>query len=364
MADTPPSFSIGIVTPANLRLRNRRRIKRVIRLRLYRRPIVDIPPIVFRSWYLLRISPDPVIAALMNRIGGSLEEAKLRLKGLSIDLNRTGPNSYGSPRLLGITVGHLKHAGYLIRANERFRKVLKVLSIKWRAKHLVKANDDDLITMEPPVKCVNLYDWKERRIYAFEASTALRCLTKRLLFHEGMFATPLRPVNPYTNVTLTLGQLHSVVEQLKSHGVAHWALESLRNMSYDWNDFITIHDNALQLEAMRQVFAELTSHDLHDALLDFIESEYLSHDVPMDKEVYRWAIENAIDSGHITSWRKLCYDYYRNQILYKDIPIKQQTMQQKISVITRTLVWQTPREIYRLRRRANEIQITGSDSTG
>jgi len=353
------SFSIGIVTPASGYLRNRRKIRRVIRPRLYRQAIIETPPIVFRAWYILRPSPDKVIAALMNRIGGSMEEAKERIRGLRIDMKRTGPNSYASPRLLGITLNHLAQASNLIRINDRFRKTLTILSVNWRKRHLVKANDEDLITMEPPVKRVEVYDWKERRIYAFEASTAIRCLTKRLLFHEGMFATPLRPVNPYTNVMLTLGQLHSVVEQLKGHGIAHWALESLRNSSYNWSEFTKIHDNALQMEAMRQVFADLTSQDLHDTLLDFIESEYTSHNVAMDKGIYQWAIEHAIESDHLTEWRKLCHDYYRNQILYKDIPIKLQTMQQKISVTTLTLVWQTPRELYRIRRKA---QITGSDS--
>ena len=352
---------MGVTTAATRRVKNRRRrIRRVSHPKPYSHILVEAPTLIFKTWYLLRPSSDRIIDTLMDRIGGSLKEATQRIKGMMKDLNKKGPRAYASPRLLGLNIGRLKYAINLAYKNERFRKAMKILCTKWRTKHLIKANEEDLITMEPPVKGVYLYDWKERRIYAFEASTALQCLTKRILFHEGMFATALKPVNPYTNVELTLGQIHSLVEQLRGHGIAHWTLESLRNMAYCWNEFLIFHDTPLQLEAMRQVFTDLTGNHLRDTLFDFIDSEYLNHDVPMDKDVYIWAIKHAIDSIHMSQWRKLCYDYYRSQILYKDAPIKHEAVQLKISVNTMALVQQHPREIYNMRAKS-AIQITGSD---
>jgi hypothetical protein len=242
------------------------------------------------------------------------------------------------------------------------RKAMTKLSFQWRKKHLIKANEEDLITMDPPKKHVNLYDWKERRIYAFEASTILRCITKRLTFHDGMFATPLQPVNPYTNMTLTLGQLHSVTEQLRAHGLTHWSLEAFRNARYCWTDYTIINDNALQIHAMNHVFADLKNTELHDTLIDFIEAEYTMNEIIVDKSMYIWLITNAMESDHMCQWRKICYQFYKNQIIYKDIPVKQRIAQISISA-TATTLCRVPRELYRMRNRMAAIMITGSDST-
>jgi hypothetical protein len=210
--------------------------------------------------------------------------------------------------------------------------------------------------MDPPVKRVDLYDWKERRIYTFEASTIHRCLVKRLTFHDGMFATPLEPVNPYTNMKLTLGQLHSVTEQLRNHGLTHWSIEALRNSGYTWVEFIILNDSALQMEAAKRVFMDLTNTDLHDTLMDFIEAEYITNQMDMDKAMYRWLIANAMESDHMSQWRKICYEFYRAQILYKDIPVKQRMAQLSISA-TAVSLCRIPRELYRMRNRSQVITI-------
>jgi hypothetical protein len=213
--------------------------------------------------------------------------------------------------------------------------------------------------MDPPVKRVDLYDWTQNRIYTFEASTIFRCLTKRLTTHDGMFATPLEPVNPYTNMKLTIGQLHSVVEKLRSYGLSHWSLEALRNARYCWCEFTNINDTALQMAAMRAVFSDLNSTDLHDTLFDFIDAEYTNNDADIDSEMYRWLIKNAMDSEHMSQWRRLCHDFYKNNILYRDIPIKQKLYALKIAAEAGSLC-KIPRELYQLRKRRHMIEITGA----
>jgi len=347
-----PVFSIGIVISKH---KAKKRVKKQIRKVVSYRHPTNLAPIVFRAWYILPTPSDRALSLITNSIGGSLQEARAKIKMISLSIKRPGWANY---RLLGITEQHIKRAFYLCNMNERFRRVMTRLMTHWRKRHLVKANEEDLITMDPPVRRIDLYDWNQKRIYNFEASTIFRCITKRLTSHDGMFATPLEPVNPYTNMKLTFGQLHSTIEQLRSYNMSHWAIEALRNARYSWSEFIILHDSPLQMSAMRAVFSDMNSMELHDTLFDFIDAEYANNDIDMDRDMYRWLIKNAIESYHISQWRKLCQDFYTNQILYKDIPIKQKLMVVKIAAEASRLC-RLPRDLYRLRDRMDTIEITG-----
>jgi hypothetical protein len=313
-------------------------------------------PVIFRKWFILP-APSCVIGLIVNCIGGSLTEAKARIREISLDIKRTDPTSWGSYRLLGITEQHLKYIFYMCHMNERLRRILNKASIRWRKNHLIKANEEDLITMDSPVRPVNLYDWKQKRIYTFEAATIFRCLTKRLTTHDGMFATPLHPVNPYTNMMLTVGQMHSVTQQLKSYGLTHWAIEAVRNARYCWTEFMILNESALQMAAMRSVFSDSTNTELHETLLDFIDAEYTNNRLTIDRDMYRWLLQNAIGVDHLSKWRALCYEFYRNHILYKETPIKQKLSALKIAAIAADLC-RMPRELYVMRNRF-EATING-----
>lgn len=285
-------------------------------------------------------------AFILSRIGGSLKEARVVLKGMLLDLKKTGITY----RHLGMREEDIKYCGWLCNRNERIRRILSKIAVKWKRRHLITANEEDLITMDPPVKRLELYDWKQRRIYLFEAGTLFRCILKRLNAHDGMFANPLPPVNPYTNMPLTIGQLHFVVAQLRYHGLVHWSIEAFRAARYDWAEFTIVHDIALQMGAMQRVFMDLSSTDLHDTLIDFIEAEHIQHQVTMNKEIYLWFVQHAIETEFMTQWRTICYEYYKYQIVYKDIPMKLHMLHSSISRAAKVLCT-IPREMYAMRHR-------------
>ena len=309
---------------------------------------IEIPPFVIRTWFIIPFPINPVVANMMRRIGGSHKEAKVILVNMSNSL-RTKSNSYGTPRLLGINDYIIQQAHQLIRTNDTTQRKVQRVAILWRKRHLKRANDEDLITMEVPVKRVDVYDWKERRIYTFEASTILRCMTKRLLYASGMFANPLHPVNPYTNVNFSIGQMHSIIEQLKGHGMTHWTLESLLNTSYNWTEFVLLNDLALQMEAINHSFADSANLEFQATLYDFIDAECYIHKVEIDEGLYKWAVKDALDSEYMTQWRRLCYEYYKVQIIYKEVPVKQKMAGDRISLMAKPLVLNT-RELYNIRR--------------
>ena len=338
---------MGIITPAS---KYKKRVKRPIKKTVCKSRIC-IGPVVLRAWFILPAPPDPIVRMITSSIGKSFKEAKAKIKEISSNLKS---RSWGTYRLLGVTEQHLKHVFWLCQKNAGVHKRLTKLLIYWRRRHLIRANEEDLITMDPPVKRVDLYDWTQNRIYTFEANTIFRCITKRLTTHDGMFATPLEPVNPYTNMKLTIGQIHSVLEQLRSYGLSHWTIEALRNARYCWTEFTVLHDTTLQMDAMRSVFSDLKSTEMHDVLFDFIDAEYTNNDADIDRDMYRWLIKHAIESDHMSKWRSLCYSFYKNQILYKDIPIKQKLVALKIETDA-TFLCRMPHELYQMRNRMEAI---------
>jgi hypothetical protein len=183
-------------------------------------------------------------------------------------------------------------------------------------------NDEDLVTMEAPKKEIALYDWSARMVYRFEATTILRCIVRRITTHETLFTNPLRPVNPYTNLPLSLGYLHHIINELRKYGLTHWSLEALRSLSYDWEAFKLIYEQRLQLDALKLTFLDKTGPQLRELVFAFIESEYSINDKDFDEPTYKWALLHTSESPHIKEWHNLCYAYYYTEIAYKGIPLK------------------------------------------
>jgi len=331
---TTPHFSIGV----------KGRVAKRKKRPAFASPIVA-EPFVPKTWYILPLPIDPTLKNLMNRIGKSFRDALITVHCVENSIKKAG----FTDRLLGFTPDHIHSAYAIIRLNNLTERRLRRFAIQWKRRHLKRANEEDLITMDVPIKEVILYDWAQKCTYHFEASSILRCIVKRLIYHAGHFATPIMPANPYTNVTLTTGQLLSITDQLKAFGFTHWALEALRAAQYSWLQFTTVNDLPLQMEAMKNTFGDTNNPELHETLYDFIDSEYTINDMEFDSGIYRWAIQNAIDSPHMLEWRKLCLKYYWTSLIYREVPIKQKCMQQIISAAARNHCF--PRELYVLRRR-------------
>jgi hypothetical protein len=286
-------------------------------------------PLIFQTWYILPRGTNFNINLLLDR-SPSFYKTVTYIKSkrpkrrfyntFKIQaIHHLLPNA--SDYLLGFTKAEVNEAMRLAFLNESVRRRLKTLVKHWRRSKMSRANEEDLITIERPKKEVIIYDWSALKTYHFEASTILRCITRRILNHDVLFIQPLEPVNPYTNVPLTLGNMQSVIEQLRGHGLSHWALEALRSTQYDWATFKITHERALQIDALKKTFLELTG-ETRDLVFDFIESEYSIYGIDFDGALYKWALARAPNTPHIEGWRKLCYTYYYSAILYKDIPIK------------------------------------------
>lgn len=227
-----------------------------------------------------------------------------------------------SDYLLGITNNDIKEAVRLAYLNESVRRRLSALARRWIRSKMKPVNDEDLVTMEAPKREITLYDWNARMLYRFEATTILRCIVRRITTHETLFTNPLEPVNPYTNLRLSLGHLHHIIDRLRHYGLTHWTLEGLRSVSYDWQAFILVYEQRLQLESLKLTFMDKTSPQLRELIFSFIESEYSINDKEFDEPTYKWALLHTSETPHIKEWHNLCYAYYYTEIAYKQIPLK------------------------------------------
>ena len=332
------TFSIGTAYKRPTRKPKPRHLKQVwpqsrSSINRYQRPQIWDRPVIFQTWYLLPRSTNFNVNLLLDR-NPNFKETVNYIKSkrpkrrfyntFNIQvIHDLIPNA--SDYLLGITKAQANEAMRLAFLNESVRRRFKALVNRWRRSTFTQANEEDLITVERPVKEVIVYDWTERKTYHFEASTILRCITRRILNHDVLFIQPLEPVNPYTNLPFTLGNMQSIIDQLRVHGFSHWTLEALRSAEYNWEYFKIAHEKPLQLDALKKTFLEKTD-EARDLLFDFIDSEYNIHGADFESDLYRWALVNAASSPHIQCWNKLCYTYYYSSIMYKDIPIKAKTI--------------------------------------
>jgi hypothetical protein len=321
-----PQFSIGVRT--SKRVKHKKVVKGKPRRSRYDKKYIAGSQFTFQTWFLLPRAPfavnilldrRPNLQETMNYIKSKRPKRRFYNTFNLAEIHDLIPTA--SDYLLGITAADTKEATRLAFLNESVRRRIKTLVRHWKRSRFSRANEEDLITVERPVKEVIVYDWPARKSYHFEASTIMRCLTRRILSHDLLFIQPLEPVNPYTNLPFTLGNMHSIIDQLRTYGMTHWALEALRAAQYHWPTFKLMAEKPLQMDALKKTFLEGTD-DACDLLYDFIESEHGIHGRGFNEDVYLWAIKNAEKSPHIMKWRQLCYTYYYSAILYKDIPIK------------------------------------------
>lgn len=240
-----------------------------------------------------------------------------------------------------------------ILSNMRFRTAMRGLLARWLRSQLKPANDEDLVTLAPPLRPVRIVDWAQRRMYSFEARTIYKDCVERLLLHDELWTTPSAPRNPYTNLPLSLGQLHSVVEQLRLLGYSHWTLNALRGCQYDLTTFKRKFAESLSYAAVDAVFRDPDSEDCKTVLLDFLGQEFEQHGAVFCRSVYLWALEHLNDCTHLMEWRKICKLYHTLTIQYKDTttydnqitrqidPVTQKLCQPNLALRAAYRIWQT-----------------------
>jgi hypothetical protein len=90
-----------------------------------------------------------------------------------------------------------------------------------------------------------------------------------------MFAIPLRPKNPLTNLSLSLGQLISVWSSfIRGQFPLSPVVTQYRSVQYDHQRFIEEYATALSISSMKRCIMNPLDLDGADCLLDFIECAY------------------------------------------------------------------------------------------
>ncbi len=285
-----------------------------------------------RYWFLLpagAVHPSVVIPLCLAGNTFRLATEKLQF----YEANLTTEKSY---RVLTPELMEEFRAGYF--KNQRLRWAAKRLVSRWLLrKKFQAAAEDDLVTCEPPRQRVTLYDWSARRTYPFEARTIYRDAIERLLHHEELWAVSHAPRNPYTNLPLTLAQAWHIVQQTRSFGFAHWALDGFAAASYNLRNFVRIFGQPLKLSALNRLFRDISSQDFEYVFMDFVEDEHAHFGRVCNKAVYRWALKNVPAHERIVKWRKACYRYHELSITIADLTEQKAQQDLEITAITRDL---------------------------
>jgi hypothetical protein len=253
--------------------------------------------------------------------------------------------SYGSQFML-------KNLADAIHKNQFVRHQMMRLLAKWRRSRLQEGNSVDLVTMEFPTTPIRLVDWTNRRSYVFEARSLYKDCIGRLLHSDLEFPDPKPPRNPYTNIPLTLGQLHDVTQALRRCGLSHWTLDALQKSSYDLNIFALNFDVPLKHDALRRTLSNPTEEDCVNLVFEFIEREHDNHDQPFNKGIYIWALREEANCDKMIKWRNLCRRYYTILIECRDLGSLNAKIQADISQQTEGLCG-PPADLIVMRNTAN-----------
>jgi hypothetical protein len=192
----------------------------------------------------------------------------------------------------------------------KLRTIFRGVLARWRIYHLNKKKEEEIdpITLSPPVKTVQLYDWKYKKKYIFDANSLATLIESKLLYHEYGFAMPLYPRNPWTNLEFTYYEMISIYYQLQSHGELRWGLITLKQHDFNIKQWQLYHKSALTMKAIRNNINVLDNRDAQDMLEDFIFSK-------MDE--IRMTVTPYIISAYRIAMRQCPYHWYLE--LWKEV---------------------------------------------
>ena len=114
----------------------------------------------------------------------------------------------------------------------------------------------DLYTMEPipPESMVTVYDPRSKSKYLFHTNTISRAILSALTYSSFGIAYPKAPMNPYTNIPWSVGQLICIVGQIihnlnRNHCVIPHYIYLFRKEMYDLTLFSMVNKARLQMDA-------------------------------------------------------------------------------------------------------------------
>jgi hypothetical protein len=196
---------------------------------------------------------------------------------------------------------------------QSLRFILRKFLLRWLYRRLIPCTTEDIFTLEPIKQPVYVVVWKSRHVYSFEVKTLHRAVTQSLLHASGMFANPLRPKNPLTNIPLSLGQLVSVWNTFISASIPlSSAISQYRSVHYNHERFFEEYGTVLSVSSMKRCIMNPFDIEGGEYLLDFIEAAYEYNGIQL-KEYFRNKIKDAIikhrDTGFIRRFRVKCVEY-------------------------------------------------------
>lgn len=194
--------------------------------------------------------------------------------------------------------------------NIRARWALRKLLILWRYRRCKSKNDEDPMTLEPIKDEIRIYDLFNKAFYRFEAKSLARVWKSNLLHHDGVFPDPRMPINPLTNLSLPLIQLHSSFKVLRSKGHIDWILDSFQGCSYDLEHWQKKFGVPLKIESLNRIFEDKNSYDRFDMIMDFAEVQFDLLGVDFPKKMFTWIFNNEDLHEYAKLWIRACKKFY------------------------------------------------------
>jgi hypothetical protein len=191
----------------------------------------------------------------------------------------------------------------------------------------------DPITLEPIEKKVSVHSLKGRAIYDFEAKSIAKTWTANLLHNDGLFHEPRYPTNPFTNLPLTLLQVHTGINAIRSANQCNWILESFSDCQCDLERWTKKFSTPLRMECLKRVFNDEDTYERNETILDFIELQHDYHGIDFNLKMYRWIFLNPVTKDFVNLWANECKKFYIEKYA---IPDKDdlETLEIKTSIAT------------------------------
>jgi len=195
----------------------------------------------------------------------------------------------------------------------RFRKNLLALIFRWRIHKCLKnvKNTEDPVTLEIPKKPVYVIDFVNRSSFVYDASTIKRTIQDRILLSDHMFPIPKRPVNILTNKEFTCYQLYSIIQQCKKYGETSWIMESLTDLSCNYNRFVIHNKQTLKLKAISSFFDTSPLCVIKETLIDYFT--YEADSVSLNENIitsFITYLDTETDLPIVKRWVYLTKQYY------------------------------------------------------
>ena len=268
-----------------------------------------------------RIEPNPWVRKIISVMPSGIKDrlrylAKFRYgereEEMNHDVDDTSMILYKKPKLFTDIATQVCSA--YIR-EMKLRTIFRGVLVRWRIYHLNKKKNDeneeiDPITLSPPVKVVQLYDWKYKKKYIFDANSLATLIETKLLYHEYGFAMPLYPRNPWTNIEFTYYEMISIYYQLQTFGELRWGLITLKQHDFNIQQWQLYHKSALTMKAIRNNINVLDNRDAQDMLEDFIFSkmdEIRMTVTPYIISAYRIAMRQCPYHWYLELWKSLTF---------------------------------------------------------